>query len=75
MVRQWLLGVVIFAALFAILVADFVPQAVRLAPAQVALEDMQAPKTIVNAACIGPRGSRRKRPRRPWRKLPRIRPP
>ena len=48
-VRQWLLGVVIFAALFAILVADFVPQAVRLAPGQVALEDMQAPKTIVNS--------------------------
>ncbi|NLN17549.1 MAG: HDIG domain-containing protein [Firmicutes bacterium] len=48
-VRQWLLGVVIFAALFAILVADFVPQAVRLAPGQVAQEDMQAPKTIVNS--------------------------
>ena len=48
-IRQWLLAIVIFAALFAILVADFVPQAVRLAPGQVAQEDMQAPKTIVNS--------------------------
>ncbi|MGI6035084.1 MAG: HD family phosphohydrolase [Limnochordia bacterium] len=48
-VRQWLLAGVIFAALLGILVADFVPQVVRLAPGQVAQEDMQAPKTIVNS--------------------------
>ncbi|MGI6036723.1 MAG: HD family phosphohydrolase [Limnochordia bacterium] len=47
-VRQWLLASIVFVAMAGILLADFVPNAIDIAPGQVAREDIQAPRTVVN---------------------------
>lgn len=48
--RQWVLGLVVFLGLLAILVIDFLPTGVSVEVGQVARRDIEAPRTAINTA-------------------------